>query len=48
MSIERFFASAASPRGVRSPLTQTSKGWREPFSTCPTKTAKRLSGASTM
>ena len=48
MSIERFLASAASPRGVCSPLTQTSNGCFAPFSTWPTKTAKRLPGASTM
>ena len=48
MSIERFFASAARPRGVCSPFTQTSNGWRPPFSTWPTKTAKRFPGASTM
>ena len=48
MSIERFFASAASPRGVFSPFTHTSKGCRPPFSTCPTKTANRFPGASTM
>ena len=48
MSIDRFLASAARPRGVCSPFTQTSKGWLPPFSTWPTKTAKRLPGASTM
>ena len=48
MSIDRFLASAPRPRGVCSPFTQTSKGWARPLSMWPTKTAKRLSGASIM